>query len=398
MSTLTVALPQTLPDHALELGYVLSHDGRTVTQHGFAPLALLPKADTTVLVVPAQKLSYHPLTLPQAPKARLRAALEGLLEDRLLDAPETQALAIAPDAQTRRETWVASCDKAWLQAHLEAFEQAGLNTRRVVPQAWPQAERNLTATGSVNDAWLVRTDASGVLASPLASAGFLCADLPQDEAITSPPEISQLVEQTLGRAVQLRSTSAALLACQASPWDLAQFDVRLSHSSPLGRRLTKTWQSFVHDASWRWARWGLGALLLSQVLGVAGLAWQESHRLEQKKALQTQLFTQTFPQVKAIIDPSVQMQRELNALRAASPVSGPSDLEAELAGLGTALAGLGRTEPLAAPKSLQYSAGILSLKGLRPSPQASAALVERLQAQGYRASLQDETLTLKVKP
>jgi general secretion pathway protein L len=398
MSTLTVALPPSLPDNALELGYVLSHDGRTVTQHGLAPLALLPKADTTVLVVPAQKLSYHPLTLPQAPKARLRAALEGLLEDRLLDAPETQALAIAPDAQARRETWVASCDKAWLQAHLAAFEQAGLNTRRIVPQVWPQAERLLVATGSTNDAWLVRADASGVLASPLASAGFVCTDVPQNEGVLAPAEISQLVEQTLGRPVQLRSASTALLASLDSPWDLAQFDIRLSHSSPWGRRLAKSWQSFAHNPVWRWARWGLGTLLLGQVMGVAGLAWQENHRLEQKKNLQTRLFTQTFPQVKAIIDPSVQMQRELNALRAASPVSSPSDLEAGLASLGLALSTATGTEAIDLPKSLQYSAGVLSVKGLQMSPQAHAAVMDRLQAQGYLVNWQDDTLSLKVKP
>ena len=395
MITLTVALPLALPDHALELGYVLSHDGTTIARQGLAPLSLLPKADTTILVVPAQKLSFHAISMPQAPKARLRAALDGLLEDRLLDATETQALALAPDAQARQATWVASCEKSWLQAHLAAFEQALFNTRRIVPQVWPQAERLLVATGTPTDPWLLRADSSGVLSSPLASAAFLCADLPEGAAILSPPEISQRVEKDLGHPVQLQSSAAALLASQESAWDLAQFDIRLGNSSAWGRRMGQVGKAFNHNAQWRWVRWGIAALLLAQVLGVVGLAWQETQRLAQKKALQTQLFAQTFPQIKVIIDPSIQMQRELDKLRASSSAPSRSDLETELA----ALAGVSSAAAdWKAPISLQYASGNLTLKGVRLGPPAVAAVGDHLQAKGYQITFQDDTLTLKGKP
>lgn len=398
MSTLTVALPLADPDTALEMAYVLSLDGRTITQHGFAPMALLPKADATILVVPVQKISYHALTLPQAPKARLRAALEGLLEDRLLEAPETQALALAPDAQARHNSWVASCDKAWLQAQLQSFEQAGHHTHRIVPQVWPQADRYLMATGSPADPWLVRADTDGVLACPLNSAAFLCVGLPDGEAVQSPPELSQTIEHVLARPVRLISGAQALLACQASPWDLAQFDIRLNQQSPWLRKLTDAWKTLAHNPFWRAARWGLGVLLLAQLVGLTGLAWQENRSLAQKKTLQTQLFLQAFPQVKVVLDPMVQMQRELGLLRAASPVANAHDLEAQLGAFADAAMSPNTAGDLTPPQSLQYSSGVLTLKGLRLSPQAVPSLVERLQAQAYQVNWQDGTLTLKVQP
>lgn len=400
MSTLTVALPLSAPDAALELSYALSHDGRSVTQQGSAPLALLPKADATQLVVPAQKLSFHRITLPQAPKPRLRAALEGLLEEQLLEPPATQALALAPDAQARQTTWVASCDKQWLQAHLQSFEQAGQAVCRIVPQTWPQVDRQLLATGSASDPWLVRADDQGVLCSPLASASLLCTRLPEQEPVWSPPEISQLVEANLSRPVQLQSAAQALMVSQASSWELAQFDIRLAHQSAWLRRLSGAWKNFAQAPQWRPARWGLLALLLAQVLGLATLAWRENRSLSQKKALQTRLFTQTFPQVKVIIDPPAQMQRELALLRASSPAPAPTDLETQLSAWGAAVAGAqaGNAGLVPAPQSLQFSGGTLIFKGLKLSPQTTPQLFERLQAQGFKATLQDEALTLKAQP
>jgi general secretion pathway protein L len=67
----------------------------------WASSQLLPKLDRAselVVMVPALALSWHRVELPPGlhkQKARLQAALHGLLEERLLDDP----------AQTAREIW-----------------------------------------------------------------------------------------------------------------------------------------------------------------------------------------------------------------------------------------------------------------------------------------------------
>ena len=111
MSTLVIQLPprarqpggadgSAAPARAAigELAFVLTPDGLAVSKHGRAAAALLPKADTVVVVVADTDLSWHRIKLPKAPAARLRAAVAGVLEEQLLDEPEALHLAVAPDA------------------------------------------------------------------------------------------------------------------------------------------------------------------------------------------------------------------------------------------------------------------------------------------------------------
>jgi general secretion pathway protein L len=144
MSKLIVALPYPSPashggaatSGSAVYDFVLSKDGHS----GTLCLGDLPKADTTVLVVPARALSWHQVDLPKVPKARLRAALDGLLEEHLLDDTSALALALSPDAQAGKASagaWVAACDKAWLSAAIQTFEAAGCRVTQVVPEFWP---------------------------------------------------------------------------------------------------------------------------------------------------------------------------------------------------------------------------------------------------------------------
>ena len=57
MTTLTLALTLARPTAGSEFRYVLSEDGRSVAGQGSAAVALLPRADTLVLVVPVRALS-----------------------------------------------------------------------------------------------------------------------------------------------------------------------------------------------------------------------------------------------------------------------------------------------------------------------------------------------------
>ena len=112
MITLTVALSFVRPTVATEFSYALSIDGRTVARHGSAAVALLPAAAAVVLVVPARLLSWHTVRLPPVAANRVRAALEGVLEDRLLDDPVDVAFAVGPRRRPDGTATVAVCDKA----------------------------------------------------------------------------------------------------------------------------------------------------------------------------------------------------------------------------------------------------------------------------------------------
>src|SRR5262245_61480599 len=94
-----------------EYNYVLSPDGVAVGSQGRAAPPLLPRADSMVAVVADSDVSWHRVTLPKVPPARLRAALVGLLEDAVLEEPDLLHFALAPGHAPGEPAWVASVNK-----------------------------------------------------------------------------------------------------------------------------------------------------------------------------------------------------------------------------------------------------------------------------------------------
>ncbi|HVR48750.1 MAG TPA: type II secretion system protein GspL, partial [Pseudorhodoferax sp.] len=238
MSTLIVVLPLDTPGAATPLEYVLSADGRTVTSHAQAVAALLPAARETVAVVPAQLLSWHRVELPKGSLARgaagtprLRALLEGLLEDRLLDEPASLHFALEAGAQAQAPAWVASCGRAWLRACMELLESARHPAARIVPEITP-GEEQIQVIGAPEAPWLAYSGARGVSVLPLSAAALDWAlaqtGAPDEAALLAEPALVQQVEALGQRQVGLRSGAERWLLANASNWDLAQFDLTSS--------------------------------------------------------------------------------------------------------------------------------------------------------------------------
>src|SRR6476646_11649835 len=111
--------------------YVTSDDGIEVDAQGQAAAALLPGGSVVIAVVQEADISWHRITLPKAPPAKLRSALIGVLEESLLEDAETVHLAVAPLAVAGQPTWVAAIDKAWLQDELAGLQKGGVFVDRV---------------------------------------------------------------------------------------------------------------------------------------------------------------------------------------------------------------------------------------------------------------------------
>ena len=104
-----------------EYAYALSPDGLSVSRHGRSPVALMPRATTAVAVLADSDVSWHRVTLPRAPAARLQAALVGVLEEALLEEATTVHIAVAPNATAGQPTWVAAVDRDFLHALAHDF-------------------------------------------------------------------------------------------------------------------------------------------------------------------------------------------------------------------------------------------------------------------------------------
>jgi len=366
----------------------------------WAPAALLPGTgrDTEVVVmVPAQALSWHQAELPAGLNKqvqRLGAALQGVLEDRLLADPASLHLALQPDWQRSPRPWVAACDKAWLSGHLQALEAAGLAVHRIVPELSPETEAlQVLALGDTESGWLWFSQQDrGVWGIPVTSAqamGAWPAWLGQSDSAVpvqaqAEPALASWLGERLGRTAQLLQPQQHWLQALASPWDLAQFDFQTHQHARRLKRLQKFTQTLWTAPAWQPARWGLALLLLTQVVGLNAWAWKTRADWQDQQQAMTRILQETFPKTTVVVDAPLQMAREVNRLRQGSGQLTPQDLESLLNALGQAL-----PQGQAGPTRLVFQPGQLQVQGLKLSAVEHQAIEQTLQRQGWRWRAQD---------
>lgn len=400
MSTLIVLLP---PEPASGMfDYVLTADGRSAGGHDRAPVALLPRSTELVAVVPAQALSWHQVTLPKGSlkqgslggaidSPRLRAVLDGLLEDRLLEEPAELHFALQPEPPADGPVWVAACNRAWLRAALAVLEAAKRPVARIVPECAPDGLR-LQVLGTPEQPLLLSTSPQGISLLPLSAATLAMAQGTQAEPLelVAEPAVAALAEQLAQRPAALQHTADRWLASARGRWDLAQFDLSNSTRSRAWKGLAAQATVWLQAPQWRAARWGLALLLLAQIVGLNAWAWKEGRSLQAKRTALTQTLTQTFPGVKVVVDAPVQMAREMALLRQTAGATSARDLESILSALGNAL------PPPQTATALEFAAGEARIKGL--STGSDPGIADNLRSMGYSLRSEGNLTILQPAP
>lgn len=315
--------------------YALSPDGFGLMSQGKqCPASLLPSADTVVAVLSDADVGWHRVTLPKAPAARLSAALVGILEEELLDDADSTLLAVEPKATAGHAAWVASVNLPWLRGELAALERAQIFVDRVVPAACPDevpsghfAEAGELTSSPGEGISLSWSHSGGAVLLSL-HGGLARAVVPLPGAPgtrwTATPGAAQQAEQWLGMPINVMPLAFRLLQASRTLWDLRQFSLARKHK---GVRAARDLLRQVMGMEWRPARYGLLALLALQIVGLNLWAWHERAAIDTKKVAMVSLLQTTFPQVRAVLDAPVQMQREMQALRALAGKPGDTDLE-----------------------------------------------------------------------
>jgi general secretion pathway protein L len=406
MSSLFIHLPAPPVTAATDYAYVLSVDGRSPGKASSAPATLLPAAhgagSETVAVVPARELSWHRLEWPrglQPGSPRLRAALEGLLEDHLVDEPEVLHFAVEPHARAGEPAWVAVCDRAWLRACLEALDAAGRSVTRIVPEITPEAPAALYALGEPEHAVLVARSPRGVVALPLAATSLpLVPALPDGALCFAEPAIAEQAEALLQRPLVLQPAAERWLQASQSAWNLAQFDLARTGRARAIRRLATRGAEWLRAPHWQPARWALALLLVANLAGLNAWAWKERAALDAQREAVRATLARSFPQARPGADALAQMEREVAALRQATATPSSSDLETLLGALAAAApAAAPSTAPVRTASSLDYARGTLRARGLGWAAADLRAAEPALHAQGLTATLQGEELVLRAQ-
>ena len=387
--------------------------------------------------VPAAAISWHKVTLPaglQKQASRLKPALQALLEETLLDDPDAIHLSLQPGWQAGSEVWVAACSKAWLQTHIQQLQSMGQGVHRILPEWAPsltlrqphdeasKASISSAATfsawigGTPDDAWLWVNDSEGAWRLPL-EAGLMfwaermnaasssgidpieaihpliiqaspaVAELAQKSLLSLQSKVSASLAEVIGAwRIETLPTQERMLRAADSQWDLAQFEFAAHGSARWRQRIQRAWQSFAHDAAWRPARFGVVALLGVQFLGLNGVSWLLNDKIKTQRELQKNLLTQTFPNVP-VVDPALQMARELDRLQRNAGTLKAGDLESVLSAVGASMPELQTVSALDFTGRGEAKTSETKLQGLALTSEQEKAFVQALGAKGYAAQL-----------
>ncbi|MES2890298.1 MAG: type II secretion system protein GspL [Pseudomonadota bacterium] len=376
-----------------EYTYAVTTDGFALVSQGRCAAALLPKADSVVAVLADTDVGWHRITLPKAPASRLAAALVGVLEELLLEDADNTLLAVEPQATAGQPSWIAAVHLSWLRNELLALERSQVFVDRVVPAIWPDevpsghfAEIEDSGGSDVAVSW---SHGGGV--AVLRLEGTLARTLvprpgPPGTRWTTTPSAAMEAEKWLGMPINVMSASFRLLQASRTLWNLRQFS--LARKSKGLRAAGDFWRLFLAPR-WRPVRAGLITLIVLQVLGLNLWAWHQQSEIKARSAAADGVLTATFPQVRAVLDAPVQMQRELQALRAVAGKPGDNDLEPMLQAAASAW-------PADRPPvdNFEFKGGRLSLAAAGWSDGQLTQFRSRLSPAGWQVESAEGRITL----
>lgn len=352
MSTIVFRLPLSPGSAALGYAFAYSEDGIHIRNDGQAGLADLPPAKQWMGLIPCGEISWHRIDLPKVAAKKIRPALEGLLEETLLDDIEELHFALAPGAKPGDTgVWVAACNKEWLQAALAPLAQVyGAGPIKLVPEIAPTEDRYALVcshereqAGEGNSArdmvWIASSEA--VFPYPLEQAQALLHE--KGIPIYAEPQDIEKAERALGQSVMPLTKGESLARALHQAWNLAQFDFDPSGNvfgKGASARLKTLWQHLWHDERWRVLKWGLIGLVGVNVLGMNVYAWKLEAEVKRKKNLIEQTAKNAFPQLTVVLDAPSQMQAELSRLQLSRGVRSEQSLTAQLAKMQATQAGV----------------------------------------------------------
>lgn len=405
MSTLLITLPLHLTSQEPLVDCVLLRDDGTHDARSSISIAKLPQGRRRPLeiiaVAPIAALSWHRVTLPTGAKklagSRLRAVLEGALEDQLLDDPAQLHFALQPHAADGGSTWVAACDRRWISDSLNALAQNGHTVSRIVPEWAPlgtndKGPATLCFVGTRETPVLVCADANGVRCLPAtaASLDLLANDAQPGWSLEAEPMLAHLAEDLLKLSITVQTTPQRILIAAQTDWDLAQFEFAVR--SPAILQATIAVKDFLYGPRYRGARWALATAVAVQLIGLNAWAWQTQQQLDNMRSRMSSVLLSTYPQVQVVIDAPLQMERELTTQLQASGAPSSRDLET-LLGAFVAL-----TPTPQALSAIEFAANELKLHGVNLTAEQIQSLDMGLKARGLAAKLDGAALVIHQKP
>ncbi|MEB2507120.1 type II secretion system protein GspL [Burkholderia anthinoferrum] len=449
MSTLIVSLPPREPAVPLqewqwpELPFMLVDKAGQVQRAGRAALALLPRANATVLIVAARDVLLLAATVPPLKGPKLRQALPNIVEDQLIQDPLGCHIALDPAALPDGRRVLAVVDRAWFRTICDAFTAAGhrhlsaVPATRCLPAPRASAEAasaSALADGEAIDAAALAADAAAPLARPATVAAVLGLATAVEPVLVEAGALpaaagAPRLELAVARGARGEgfaapaSRAAGTLAALAGGGAIELYELGepgaeprlasvgradaplLPGAAPLSfdtfarRALAEPFdlcQFEFESQPWRFDRATLKRLrvpiaLAAATLGVAVIGmnlhwWKLSRERDALSAQITETLLSAFPKTTTVLDPPAQMQRQLDQLRLAAGELSPNDFLALSSGLSRSMGAL----PLNGIASLDYHDRRLDV-GFKPEVKVDPDFTQRLARNGLSGEVDSNT-------
>ncbi|RQR31667.1 type II secretion system protein GspL [Burkholderia sp. Bp9142] len=447
MSTLIVSLPPREPAVPLqewqwpELPFTLVDKAGQVQRAGRAALALLPRANATLLIVAARDVLLLAATVPPLKGPKLRQALPNIVEDQLIQDPLGCHIALDPVALPDGRRVLAVVDRAWFRTICDAFIGAGHRRLGAVPATRCLPAPRASAPAPLDapaDGEAVKADAIADAVEPAARPATVAAVLGLATAVEpalveagaqpaapGAPRLELAVARgALGEGFAAPASRAGgTLAALAGGGDVELYELGepgaeprlasvgradgplLPGAQPLSfdafarRALTERFdlcQFEFESQPWRFDRATVKRLrvpiaLAAATLGVAVIGmnlhwWKLSRERDALSAQITETLLSAFPKTTTVLDPPAQMQRQLDQLRLAAGELSPNDFLALSSGLSRSMGAL----PLNGIASLDYHDRRLDV-GFKPEVKVDPDFPQRLARNGLTGEVDSST-------
>ena len=302
-------------------------------REGAAPPAEMPKGDVVEAMLPAERVLFARLKLPRVNAATIRELLPYAVEDRLLADP-SHVHAVAGTTNERGETVVAVLDREWLASMLAPLARAGLRPTRAF------SESALLAGGRGDWHVVLRGERGMLVDDDGVSATFdrgpslpLALRVALDEASARgerPASIRLHSDaDTVPAEIERWSAEAQLPFTPGIRWDV------LARGQPAARSIDLLQGDFAPRGR-SMPRVPAAALALLVVIALAQVAFVtlDDWRLRRERAALEQrreaIFRGVFPDARVVVDPDLQMARNLAELKRSRGLAGGDDFLAQM--------------------------------------------------------------------
>ena len=361
MSELRVYFSAQWRDSNSPCPWALCDDKGAMLQSGIATIATLPKGHDCVAIVAADRVLHVAATLPAGGRRRWQAALPFVAEEfTLADPEENHVVPGVALADGRR--MLAVMDKSWLARIVESAHAARLSLRRMVAETFLPAlvSDNWTMVWDGSDGFVKTGAASGSVldmggesAAPLALR--LCLDTAPQLPKTIELRFVQDVPADQRRLPQWSDLQIPVVA--GADWDwrraaIPQDALNLLWGDFTPRAKIQEWWPKLRPAIYL-----LAAVLVIEAAG-SNLEWAMlAYEKNQLTKTMQRTFRATFGDTVTLVNPSLQMQRNLAEAKHAAGLSDTGDFLPLLNRASGALAAL----PAGSVVAMHYEAGRLDV-------------------------------------